>query len=690
VNHPDGVGAAAERRPDPGDARAVATEGSDDRGVPVSDAVSAQEIAQRLSIGLVVLRDGTAVWVNDAARALVEPYGGRWTGAETVVDLLADVRPGARRVIVRWTSPSGGDRWWRVAHTVLGPPGGGSFFEITDRTELFLAERPIGMAAPQWRLDRLEALARMGSWVWDIAEDRIEWSGALLAMVGLPPGTTLDFATFRTMVHPDDLPMVESMLAGGLASGVPFTYTHRIRRTDGVERIFECHGEVYTDPAGRRIRLLGTVRDVTEQRRARDELAYLAEHDPLTGLANRRRITARLAECAAQPGGATLLLIDIDHFKDINDLRGHAVGDRVMRCIAATIEGRLGDGAMLGRLGGDEFAVVLPGCDPEQGITLGEQLCDRVADEAIVDGDSALRVTVSVGVAAVASGENVEVGLGHADLALYEAKNAGRNRARLFAPDQYRQAVARVSLLERVGSALADGTMELDAQPIVDLATGRAERWELLIRLRDGRRPALGPAEFLPAAERTDLVLELDRWVLARAVRALASERARAGGLRFEVNISARSLEDDDLGGWVLDQLSALDVQPGRLGLEITETTAITNLTAAQRLVGRLTEAGCGFSLDDFGAGFGSFSHLKHLPFTAVKIAGEFVRQVDADRVDRALVCAVVGVAQELGMRTVAEHVDRPELVGRLRELGVHDGQGFHLGRPRPLRELVG
>jgi EAL domain-containing protein (putative c-di-GMP-specific phosphodiesterase class I) len=184
-------------------------------------------------------------------------------------------------------------------------------------------------------------------------------------------------------------------------------------------------------------------------------------------------------------------------------------------------------------------------------------------------------------------------------------------------------------------------------------------------------------------------VLRLDRWVLARAVRALASERASRNGLRLEVNISARSLEDDELGEWILDELAGHGVEPDRLGLEITETTAITNLDAARRLVGRLTGAGCGFSLDDFGAGFGSFTHLKHLPFTAVKIAGEFVRRLDTDRVDRALVCAAVEVARELGMRTVAEQVDRPVLVERLRELGVHDGQGFHLGRPRPLVELL-
>jgi diguanylate cyclase (GGDEF)-like protein len=287
-------------------------------------------------------------------------------------------------------------------------------------------------------------------------------------------------------------------------------------------------------------------------------------------VANRRRITARLAECTADPAGATLLLIDIDHFKDINDLRGHAVGDRVMRSVAGTVAGLLEPGAMLGRLGGDEFAVVLPYQDPERGIALGERVCDAVAADPVVAGGSAVRATVSVGVAAVAAEQNVEVSLGRADLALYEAKNAGRNRARLFAPDQYRQALARVTLLERVSGALRNGTMQLDAQPIVDLSTGVATRWELLIRLRDGIEPVLGPAEFLPAAERTDLVLQLDRWVLDHALFALASGPARARDLRLEVNISPRSLEDDDLGDWVLRRLREHDVSPRRLGLEIT------------------------------------------------------------------------------------------------------------------------
>ena len=436
-------------------------------------------------------------------------------------------------------------------------------------------------------------------------------------------------------------------------------------------------------------RVLATARDVTEAHRTRQELAFLADHDPLTGVANRRRIMGRLAECAARPGGAALLLIDVDNFKDINDLRGHAAGDRVIREIARNVQARLAPDVLLGRLGGDEFAVIVPDVDDAAALDLAEDLCDLVSRTPVVDRADAIRITISIGVAVVGGRVDPETWLAHADLALYEAKRVGRNRARLFSPGQYHEAVRRVSVLQRVSAALDEGTMHLDAQPIVDLATGRTGRHELLIRLRDGRDPPLGPAEFLPAAERTDLVLRIDRWVLSRAVDALAAPSARAAGLCFEVNVSARSLDDPELGLWILNQLKLAEVEPGRLGLEITETAAISNLDAARCLARQLTEAGCGIALDDFGAGFASFSHLKHLPFTAVKIAGEFVRQADGDPVDRALITAVVGVARQLGMRTVAEHVDRRPMVAHLRTLGVDDGQGYLLGRPRPLADLL-
>jgi diguanylate cyclase (GGDEF)-like protein len=645
------------------------------------------EIAAQATVGLLVVRDAKVQRCNPAAVRLVEPHGGSWAESGGVLDTVTAVAPDAERT-VRWPSPRGGTRWWEVACSRLADDG--LLYEIVDETFRYSADsHALGPLTAGWRLARLEAMTASGSWVWNIDNGTVVWSDGLRALLGLAREAPLDFEISRGMLHPDDLVGFDARMAYSLRTLEPFAFIHRIRTADGrAERIWECFGEVFTDAAGVPHRVLGTSRDVTEAHRARQELAYLAEHDPLTGIANRRRITGRLAECAGQ-GGAALLLIDIDNFKDINDLRGHAVGDRVIREIARTVQSRLAQETLLGRLGGDEFAVIVPDADARVALELAEDLCDAVSRTPVVDRADAIAVTISVGVAIVGADVDVDTGLAQADLALYEAKRVGRNRARLFTPGQYQEAVRRVSVLQRVGAALGSGAMRLVAQPIVDLATGRTERHEVLIRLCDGRTPQLGPEEFLPAAERSDLVLRIDRWVLAQAIEALAAPRARAEHLCLEVNVSARSLDDPELAQWILDQLKLAEVEPSRLGLEITETAAISNLDAARGLAVPLAEAGCGFALDDFGAGFASFSHLKHLPFTGVKIAGEFVRQADHDPVDRALITAVVGVARQLGMRTVAEHVDRSPMVAHLRTLGVDDGQGYLLGRPRPLSELL-
>ena len=387
--------------------------------------------------------------------------------------------------------------------------------------------------------------------------------------------------------------------------------------------ILECHGEVIADADGAPARLFGTARDVTVHHRAQQELAYLADHDPLTGSPTGTGSPPSWPSLGRSTGGAALLLIDIDNFKDINDLHGHAAGDRVIRRVAATITvetGSAGAGsARRGRVRGGAARL-----GRRRGDGAGHAAVRRRGRRPGAGRHRPLRVTVSIGVA-VALDDDVEASLAQADLALYAAKNAGRNRARPFVNDQYDQAVRRVSLLRRVQTALDQDTMQLDAQPIVDLATGRPSRYELLIRLRDGHYPLLGPVDFLPAAEQTDLVLRLDRWVLERAIGALATPRARERGLRLEVNVSARSLEDGDLGGRSWPGWPRPTSSRSRLGLEITETAAIGSVAAARALATRLTEAGCGFAFDDFGAGFGSFSYLKHLPFTAVKIAGEFV-----------------------------------------------------------------
>ncbi|MGI5152382.1 putative bifunctional diguanylate cyclase/phosphodiesterase [Plantactinospora sp. CA-294935] len=641
---------------------------------------------------LTTAENGEVTWYNRAAQRL-----GQLIGADIGSLPFGAATPDGPPVELRCPTVDGAVRHLRVTCRRLPPlpraepePDGQLVYELADVTEQRADRRRADDYA--WRLAHIEQLARVGTWEWHLPTDQVVWSPTLKAMIGLAPETALDYPTYRKMIHPDDLEMIEATLDRAIREANSFTYTHRMYLANSRQmRVLECYGEVFTDDSGRPLRMLGTAHDITEIRQVQDELAYLAEHDPLTGLPNRRALTARMSELTAAggPAAAALLLIDIDNFKDINDLRGHAIGDEVLRLLARLLPNHLPAEAVLGRLGGDEFAVLLPDCDADRALAIGAGLCDLVARTPLAVRGEPLRVTLSIGAAPLDTADDDTLLLAHADLALYQAKGEGRNRARLFAPEQQRLAAQRVDLVSRVRRALDTGQLQLDAQPIIDLGDDQVRSYELLMRVRDNHRRQIGPGDFLPALERGDMIYELDRWVVETATGALAAARAAGVELRLDVNISSRSLEDPSFGDWVVGTLAAAGVPATQLGLEITETTAIANLAAARRLASTLTSAGCRFSLDDFGAGYGSFVYLKHLPFSAVKIAGEFVRQADHGGSDPILIDAVVRAAHGLGMRTVAEHIDRPELVPVLRELGVDRGQGYHLGRPEPLHELM-
>ena len=640
---------------------------------------SVDQIAETVSTALLLTaHDHTLVWHNQALTSLLD-------GVAIDRLPLADAKPDG--AAVEFTLPSGDGgarrlelRCRNVAEHLL--------HEIVDVTERH-AERELA-SGHVWRLAHTERLAKIGTWEWFPTTGEVTWSDALLVRFGLAPGTTLDYEAYRALLHPDDIPLIEATLQRALQTGGSFSYGHRMYLGDRATlRRFECYGEVFADESGAPARVLGVAHDVTDIHAVQAELTYLADHDPLTGLVNRRVLTARLAGLLDGTGTGGLLIVDIDNFKDINDLRGHAVGDELKRCLPRLLPDQLPPGVLLGRLGGDEFAVLLTDGDSEHAMAVAERLCDAAARTPLVVFGETLRVTLSIGAAPVDGEHDSEVLLAHADLALYEAKRDGRNRARLFAPEQYRDAVQRVNVVRRIRDALDTGHLELDAQPIVDLSDGRITSYELLARLRDGIYPEVGPADFMPTLERGDLARELDQWVVGRAIAALATPSARASGLCFDVNVSSRSMDDAGFGDRVVELLHSTGVEPHRLGLEITETTAISNLDAARRLATTIIGAGCRFSLDDFGAGFGSFVYLKNLPFTTVKIAGEFVRQADEAGADRVLVDAVVRAATGLGMTTVAEYIDREPLVAALRQLGVDKGQGYHLGRPAPLRQLV-
>ena len=321
------------------------------------------------------------------------------------------------------------------------------------------------------------------------------------------------------------------------------------------------------------------------------ELVRLADEDPLTGLLNRRALTRELERRLALGGNGALLVLDLDNFKDINDLRGHPAGDRVMCMLADMLRERLDNGHAFGRLGGDEFAVVLHDIDETAAVDVAEKLRSAVATFPLTGNNGGTtHTTVSGGVAQFRTGDSWQAVLANADLALHASKSAGRNRVTVYEHGHYTDTALRVTVLDRVRDALANGGLALHAMPMVKLGSNRVVGHELLLRLEDGREPYLGPGDFLPAIERGDLVFDIDRWVIGTAIDALVAHPYP--GLRFNVNVSGRTLEDEQFGDFVIERIAEAGVAPGRLGFEITETAAVTNLAAARSLAQRLRASG--------------------------------------------------------------------------------------------------
>jgi diguanylate cyclase (GGDEF)-like protein len=424
----------------------------------------------------------------------------------------------------------------------------------------------------------------------------------------------------------------------------------------------------------------------------------MADHDPLTGLFNRRSFERELNQHIARverygAEGAALVL-DIDRFKHINDTLGHNVGDELIVKVAQTLRTRLRDSDVLARLGGDEFAVLMPRGGVEEAAKVAESVLAAVRAQSVVTAAGRRRpITASIGIALFAETERLsaEDVLVNADLAMYDAKEAGRDRAATYSSHERgaSRMKARITWAERIREALEEDRFTLYAQPIVELASGEVCQHELLLRMLDEQGDIILPASFIAVAERFDLMQDIDRWVVARAIRLMGEQRRAGRELVFEVNISGSSTGDPELLTIIEHELQANGVDPVNLVLEVTETTAVANIPRAQQFAARLAELGCRFALDDFGAGFGSFYYLKHLPFDLLKIDGEFVRSCTTNQTDQLLIRAAVDIARGLGKKTIAEYVGDDETVQLLRELGVDYGQGFHIGQPAPLAQRL-
>jgi diguanylate cyclase (GGDEF)-like protein/PAS domain S-box-containing protein len=509
------------------------------------------------------------------------------------------------------------------------------------------------------------------------------------------PAGRLRGRTFAGLLgEPDQEDYAEQLRDFGRGKPMPLTGIPREvvgRRADG--STFAMEMTLSEMPANGKRMLVAVARDIRERQWAEAQLRHLVDHDKLTGLLDRhsfeRELSRHIAYAARYGNGGSVVTLGVDNFKYLNDSLGHWAGDELLRAVVRLIMDRLRRTDVLARVGGDVFAALLHGTGAEKARAVAEDLLERVRTHPFVIAGQGLRVTMSAGVASLdqrtITGAEL---LAETDAAMYQAKDAGRDRVAIYTPDGDADAAARRLWTERVRQATEKGLFMLVYQPIVDLQSGGTTQAELLLRMRGEEGDVIPPGAFLATAERFGLIQGIDRWVAQQAIRLIAAHRKRGRSLTLEVNLSAKTMSDSDFCVHVEREVNASGVDPSNLIFEVTETAAVADIETARRFAQTLTGLGCRFALDDFGAGFASFYYLKHLPISYLKIDGEFIRELPHTRTDQLVVQALVDVCRGLEIKTVAEFVGDQETVDMLRALRVDYAQGFYLGRPRPVAEL--
>jgi diguanylate cyclase (GGDEF)-like protein/PAS domain S-box-containing protein len=467
-------------------------------------------------------------------------------------------------------------------------------------------------------------------------------------------------------------------------------------RADGIEFSVRDSAAPIRDRAGNLVGSVLVFKDVTQLRGLEREMIYLANHDPLTGLINRREFEARLKRALrstrTQSRRHALLYLDLDEFKVVNDTCGHLAGDEMLKQITALLRSRVRRIDSLARLGGDEFGVLLEDCPLPQARQIAEELRGTVREFRFRWKDQVFEVGVSIGLVPLDEGSgDLAAVLSAADAACYVAKEGGRNRVHEYEADDtlVAERYGEMQWIHRIHRALEDRLFRLYYQPIQPIAAepGRDLLCEVLIRMLDDRGRVLSPAAFIAAAERYHLVGSVDRWVVKTALRAAAESQRRDSSKRllFAINLSGQSLSDDGFLDYVVAQLLESGVDSRRISFEITETAAISKLDGATRFIRVLREMGCRFVLDDFGTGLSSFAYLRDLPVDYLKIDGEFIKNMLDDQVKWALVESINQIGHVIGVQTIAEWVENRATLDAVKKIGVDYAQGYWIARPQPL-----
>ncbi|MBI2295427.1 MAG: EAL domain-containing protein [Betaproteobacteria bacterium] len=529
-----------------------------------------------------------------------------------------------------------------------------------------------------------------------VAEEYLGWSGGeargrplheVYRVIDERTGGAIDPLSESAGGAPGGDPAAVRLLDRG-GRECPIRYSHApIRGRDGT-----VHG------------MIVVFHDVSQVRAMAQQLTWQASHDALTGLVNRREFERRLTElidtARAQRREHALLFMDLDNFKAVNDTCGHSAGDELLRQLTAVMQTRMRGSDTLARLGGDEFGALLDSCPLDQSLRIANGLREAVREFRFVWQNKTFSVGVSIGLVPInADSGDANHLLTLADVCCYEAKNRGRDRVQVYRPEDrdYTGRHGDLQVVSQINRAFELGEFRLFRQFIMPLnpQQGRPPHHEVLVRMLDRSGELIPPTGFMPAAERYNLLTSIERWVVSTLVEYLHRQwvsggiprEADARGERgyYSVNISGASINDKSFPDFLRNLLTRYELPHGLLCFEITETTAISNLTKAAELMHDLKGMGCRFALDDFGTGMSSFAYLKYLPVDHLKIAGMFIKDMGSDAMDHAIVDAINRIGHILGMQTVAESVEDAATLARLKELGVDFAQGYFISEPEAL-----
>jgi diguanylate cyclase (GGDEF)-like protein len=546
-------------------------------------------------------------------------------------------------------------------------------------------------------LARAQRAAHLGSWEWNLSTGDHIWSEETYHIFGLTRGSFVpSYEAFLHAVDPADRTAVNRAVHDALRDGRPFTVDHHIRLPDGAQRVLHQRGEVVRDEAGRRTRLVATVQDVTERKSLEAQLAHQALNDPLTGLPNRALFVDQLAEVLGSNrwhhAPVVVLKVELDRFKTVVDLLGHDVGDETLVEVSRRLRACLGPEHTVARVRGDRFAVVLASSTVDDATALAETIHESLRPPIILNGQEVMiGAHIGIAVSSPTLKRPSEL-LRAADAALNRAKAGGRDNTVIFEPGMLAPSPPHLQQAASLHKAMERNELRLHYQPEVTLATGAIVGVEALIRWPRPVGPWLLPADFLPVAEETGLIIPVGRWVLAEACRHARSWQSITGHkipLTVGVNVSVRQFHEPGFVADVANVLRETGLDGNLLGLEVTELVLVEDVAATSRALDELRELGVRLTIDDFGAGYSSLGYLHRVPVDALKIDRSLVAGLETGEADRAILQATASLAHTFGLEVTAKGIETPEQLAWAEAVGCDRGQGYFFAPPLSAEQLT-